>query len=275
MSDQALTLDWDINDLPIDHVKGDNALEAVWELEKAKFDQIASDGMAKYAASIESIGDAFRPIDHTLCCMDERVEGGVHAAGSLMLVDAKAAQEFVERAGVTGITSHSGCGAAGLLYKREHPEVSEETLSLETLDAYARDKALELAEITGVPYLGHIPLAKMHGSPDFHGCRAIYYVGIDSFSPHAVPELPIGFVVDRLYHRTEHALQEVEIAISIVLGHHGFGHRITKEEAIYLIPVAATAASDQEMDMDELKDELSYLIKKYDGKVIIDGFCRS
>jgi hypothetical protein len=264
-------------DLPIDRLAPTATLVDYWNFEREKFQEIQHKGMDRYVREIPHIDRAFEDDNHTLCCMDERVEGGVHAAGSLILLSEEEAREFIQRSGTTGITSHAGCGAAGLLYRQEKGLPANAAVEAAVIDAFARERAEKLAATLRIPYLGHLEYTDMHGCPRLHVARAIYYVGVERFNPHVAPQLPVGFVVERVYHQRQNALKEVDIALSIILGDHSYGKLVTEKDPVYLIPIAMaepSAAAYPEartLKLEILEKELRSIVVQYAGRVKIEG----
>ncbi len=171
---------------------------------------------------------AFTLKDTHLRCIDEGTPGGLHMAGSGVLY-----QNAVEdlRGKITGIWTHENCGAAALYVKNKN-------IQTESPDGVADEEAKKLAQTLGVPYLGRIAAKDMSRPADLHTARAIYYDGTGSFDPTLIPGMPQGFIVSRkLISDPAYARAEVEVAIGIALGEHGFGSHFTGAHPLYIVNV--------------------------------------
>lgn len=84
----------------------------------------AQGGMEKYVESHPDLKDAFTDEKRDLCCMDERTaKGTLNVPGSGILLEGeeqkRAYLERLHEAGVQGVYSHDGCGAAKLFAKKQ------------------------------------------------------------------------------------------------------------------------------------------------------------
>lgn len=225
--------------------------------------KIYTEGMDKYVKGLQGLDKAFAPADLNVRCIDEGTPGGLHLAGSGILLGVEKAGEVLKAAGVTGITSHDGCGAAGIYARNNNLDASKS-------DEYGKEFAKELAEKTGIPYTGHIPFGEMKRPAAFHTARAAYYDGTGKFNCDTVPGLPIGFVVSRKFIDPAYALEEAKVCANIATGDHSYGEMITEEAPFLLIAVGD--GSDGELGKDALMKELEPLAAAFGGKVKIDGF---
>jgi len=233
-------------------------INKLWAAQSETFLQLSTTGTEKYAQSIANLKDAFTLNDKSMRCIDEGTPGGLHCAGSgILLGEATVLDEF-KKAEVDGIYSHEECGAAGLYAKANNLDPSK-------ADEYGIEFAKYIAEKLGVPYKGHITIDKMARPSGLHTARVAYYDGTGRFDPSKVPALPKGFVIDRKHHSKEYALKEVGVSISIALGSHGFGEKFTQAEPFALIAVGNE-------NLEELKKELEGLDTANGGRVKIDGF---
>jgi flagellar FliL protein len=166
--------------------------------------------------------------DTNLRCIDEGCPGGIHMAGSGVLYEGTA-NDLKGKIG--GIYTHDGCGAAKLYCEQQKIKTDDP-------DAVADDRAKKLAEKLGVPFLGRIKAAQMSRPADMHDARALYYDGTGNLDPAQVPGMPKGFMVTRRYiSDVNYAKAEVDVAIGIAMGDHGFGKLFTNQSPFYLVGV--------------------------------------
>jgi len=222
-------------------------------------------GFAEYVKELADFGKAFTLNDMAVRCIDEGTPGGVHLAGSGILLGVDKAAEILKQAGVTEITSHDECGAAGIYARQNGLDPSKS-------DEYGKEFARKLAEKTGLPYTKHIPIKEMARPSGFHSARVAYYDGTGKFDCSLVEGLPGGFVVNRRYLDKSYALEEMKVCISIATGDHGFGSLITPEAPFLLVAVGDAAGGV--FGLEALKKELESLEAVSGGKVKVDGFVR-
>jgi hypothetical protein len=245
------------------HAHTDHAAE--WKKQGDMFKTIEKMGMQKYVEMIKGMEEAFELEDHCVHCIDEGTPGGIHAAGSGILMEESQAIEAMKKAKADGVWSHAGCGAAALYAKREG-------LDMTNPDEYGIVFAKHLAEKLGVPYKGHIESKDMARPADMHNARVAYYDGTGSFDPSRVPDLPPGFVISRRYLEPEYAAQEADVSVSIATGDHGYGNLITSDEPFYIIPVGDP--EDPNFSVEKLSAELKELVLKSGGRVKVMGFTK-
>lgn len=237
-------------------------LERYWQEQQEVFTRLQEMGGEQFFSSIENLPTAFELKDLSLRCMDEGTPGGIHMAGSGIL-SKESAVDLVKQAGVNGIFSHAGCGAAALYAKEAGLDVNQS-------DDYGVHWAKELAEKIGVPYQGHISSENMVRPPDFHIARVAYYDGTGQFDPSLSVGLPPGFVISRRFLTGDYAQKEAEIAAAIALGNHGFGSKITNETPFYLVAVGDNRQNG--LSKEALEAELSAITQASNGRVITTGF---
>jgi len=121
----------------------------------------------------------------------------------------------------------------------------------------------------GVPYRGHISTKEMHRPPEAHIARTCYYDGSGNFDYAKSSGLPAGFIISRAYMGKETSLKEAMIAISIALGHHGFGEKFSKGKPFILIAIGNK--ENDGVPADELRRELESLTGEHDGRVVVDS----
>lgn len=193
-----------------------------WERQQPLFDKIRTAGFEAYVKSLPDAERLFALRDHNLRCIDEGTPGGLHAAGSGILMEKEAAAQFAKAAEVDGVWSHEGCGAAAL-FTKEHGQDPKFS------DQIAQSWAKELARRLNVPYRGHVAKSELRRPSEFHNARVVYYDKTGRFDPSASPDVPNGFVVTRRYNRPENAARDLDVAIFIALGDHGFGENLLQK----------------------------------------------
>ncbi len=235
-----------------------------WEAQNLIFKKIETLGIPEYIKSIPNIEEAFMLKDRNLRCIDERVSGGVHAAGSCVLLNEEQAFEFLKQSQATGITSHAECGAVKLAMEASgiiNP-------SPEEVNQFARQRAEDLSKKTGIPYVGHIEVTPS----GLHIARVAYYDGTGKFDPSQNSHLPPGFVISRRFLEPGYAQQEIAVGVSIALGDHGFGEKITTVSPFYIIPIGDP--SNPEFSLEKLQSEIKNIVDTIleKARLKIDGF---
>ena len=237
--------------------------EHEWLKGQEKISGILEQGMESYVDQMPDLENAFVEGDHTLCCMDEGVaQGDMRSAGSGILTEGPEREAFIAKlkaAGVKDVTSHEGCGAAGL-YKEKHG------ITDMTVDEVAIEQAKRMAEELDVPYKGHV--TELDRPKEFHNARVVYLDGTGRFNPSRVSELPQGFVVSARYMTPEQALSEVQLAIKIAFGEHGFGDKFSQDDP--LVVVAIGDSTEPDFAGKDLERELKSIIGE--GRVHVDHF---
>jgi hypothetical protein len=239
------------------------AIKKAFNKQSSLMNAIYSDGMEKYAAGIADLDKAFSLEDKAVRCIDEGTPGGLHLAGSGILLGVEKAAEALKKAGCSGISSHDECGAAGIYARANNLDASKS-------DEYGKEFALKLAEKMGVPYEGHIEIGAMKRPSGFHTARVCYYDGTGKFDPALCGQLPAGFVVSRRYVDGAYALEEVKVAVGIATGGHGYGELITAEAPFLIIAIGDS--SNPEFSLANLQKELAGVAESSEGKVKVDGF---
>jgi hypothetical protein len=215
--------------------------------------------MAEYVKSIPDFEKAFQLRDRWLRCIDEGCPGGVHLAGSGILLGEEAVK-IARAAGVTAVTSHEECGAALLAAKRA---------GVADAETYAKDFSSRLAKRLGLFY-DHLPISGMARPVGLHVARAVYYDGTGHFDPSRCGALPPGFVISRRYLTPVAARRECEIAVNIALGPHGFGERFSPTHPLLLVGIADPAAPW--LPVGALRSELAAIARDFSGRVTVDSW---
>lgn len=232
-------------------------IERYWQENKDVLAKIKQNAKS-YFKGISNLADAFKLTDRSLRCMDEGTTGGIHLAGSGILLDMATVSKYLIQAKIDGVYSHAECGAAALYAKNEN-------LDGQFADEYGIEWAKTLAERLHLPYKGHTTIDKMKRPSGLHIARVAYYDGIGSFDYARVNALPPGFIISRKYLDKEYAQKELGIAISIALGHHGFGSRIDRDHPFLVIVLAAKGEKPDRFD--QLSAEASEIARQHQSKV--------
>ncbi|MCX6781734.1 MAG: hypothetical protein NTW66_01245 [Candidatus Magasanikbacteria bacterium] len=260
-----------------------------FEIENADIKELTTLGAAEYfKREFPDLNHSFSEKQKCVCCMDEGtahkdINGEVKFAfaGSGILFPASSEEErlkkvaniLIER-GVTNITSHGGCGAAGLAYHRDFPDVGAKENLAEKIEAYAKawsDKLADKIKELGHPAeRTHIMAEDMERPTEFHNARVVYFDGVGGFNPNKEIGLPMGFVIERAYLPSEYTAEELKVAVNIAFGHHGFGELFSSDLPFIII---ALAKSGEELY--KLKNEILSVLSDNEnlsgGKIKVDG----
>lgn len=230
---------------------------AHWERVQSTIDALAGHGIQEYVDSLPFSAGAFQLTDWVIRCIDGRLRGGLRLAGSGIGIGLEKARQFAAAGGATAVTYHKDCGAAALWAR-------EQGLPVEDAMQYGREFAENLAGELGVS----CSEAWLEGEEGFHDELVVYYDGTGHFDPSRVRFLPRGFVINRklLDFDVPYALQQVEIAVGIALGEHGFGELFTREAPLRLIPIGA-----DEEHVRQLAAELQPWQATHQPRVVVDG----
>jgi len=257
-----------------------------WDAGLPDHQLLAAEGAEQYfKKEFPDLKHAFLKDLRSVVCMDEGCahkdingEAKFCIAGSGILYPAaneegriKAVAELFSRLGAVDITSHGGCGAAGLAYKRDFPNGNP---TPEQIEEYAKDWAKKVAAEMG--RLGHeesythILAEDMERPVEFHNARVVYFDNIGGFNPNKEIGLPMGFVIERKFETAEYALEELKVAVNIAFGHHGFEDRFTKD-----LPFIIIVFAENEAELANAKKETEDMLaenKNYqEGRIKVDG----
>lgn len=243
--------------------------EQVWQQGNAATLKMVSRGMGEYVGGLRDLDKAFHLGDLVVRCMDGRTPGGVHLAGSGILLGLEGSKRFAaevaEKYGhIEAVTYHRDCGAA--------------SAAVESIggDPFVAGKAFaeELGRALGVESVYEV---ENEGWEGFHHERAVYYDGTGRFD-WKVGDLPAGFVISRAYldFDVEYAKRELAMACDIALkphdkGGHGFGELFAPELPL-LIVVIAEGPSHLAKLTGEARDVISALPKGYTDRIKVDAF---
>lgn len=267
----------------------DNKKQLAFEAENSDIKEIVDLGAAEYfKREFPDIKHAFLTPQKCVVCMDEGTahkdingEAKFCLAGSGILYPAadendrleKVGKLLIER-GVSDITSHGGCGAAGIAYRRDFPDADMHENLAAKIEEYARTWSDKLAD--KIRELGH-PADRTHVSAEdmerpveFHSARVAYFDGVGGFNPNKEIGLPMGFVIESVYLPAEYAAEELKVAVNIAFGHHGFGELFSND-----LPFIIIALVKDGDNLETMKTEIAAVLAGNEnfkeGKIKIDG----
>ena len=229
-----------------------------WESQQPIFDKIYSLPMEQYIKTLPDLSNAFILKDRALRCIDERTAGGIHLAGSGILMKEEQLRKTLREAGVTSAWTHAECGAAKLYAQQNGLDIAK-------ADDYARAFGENLEKNFGIKYNGHLDVAPN----GLHIARVAYYDATGNFDYQNISGLPPGFIISRKFVEAEYALIELRVAISIACGDHGFGQLISPASPFVIIPIADNKNSALSLDI--LIKELESVTAN-NPLVVISGF---
>jgi hypothetical protein len=232
-------------------------------------------GNFNYGSELLPTG-CFELSDKILRCIDEGTPGGIHAAGSLILLSNKNAAAFVDKAVPSRMTSHMHCGAAGMAYNSLQYALRE---LFSGSDSYGKTYSTALSRFFGLK-IKH--LKRLARPEDTHIARMAVYDGTGRFDNSKLEIMPQlagvnggllpTFVISRRYHADpQDAVNEAGIAAKIALGDdHGFGKLITKEKPFVVMVIGD--GGNEKFSSEALMKEVEGLQYIHEGRVIVNGF---
>ena len=279
--------------------------ENAWLEQQEITNQLNKQGAQEFFSpeNFPEIDSLFVEKKEKLCCIDEgvfNIEDESHKmalAGSGILFPADSWEKRLDRVaelcinrGIKDITSHEGCGAAGLAWKRDGGETYTGIKSADEygkkwsteLTAVINQKLKEAGEKNDVAHQ-YISKSEMIRPPEFHDARAIWFDTTSQFHPDAAKQLPKGFLIDygvakdegKNEAEKEYPFAELGVAIGIAFGDHGFGGKFTAENPFIIVVV-----SKDELGLELLKIKIEKTIKEdkelkiHFNKIKIDGFVK-
>lgn len=266
-----------------------NAQIIAWENEQSNMKLLVSEGAQNYfSKEFPDLKHSFLPDTHCVVCIDEGMahkdmsgESKFCMAGSGILFPAtneaerlqKVAELFLKN-GVIAVTSHNGCGFAGIAYHRDFPEAKPGEIKVEIIEEYAKDWVKKLKDEMGRqgkdPELTHIVAEDMERPVEFHIARLAYYDAVGGFNPNKEIGLPMGFVIERKSLSAEYTSMELLLTVSIAFGNHGFGELFTKENP-FVVVVWANTEEELNMVKEEIKSTLANNEPYKRERIKIDG----
>jgi len=213
--------------------KGDRLL--LWEKQGAVLDPLYRNGAEQFFASPPDSESCFRLHDRHIRCIDEGTPGGIHCAGSGILLGEEATLKMFERAMPDFIYSHEECGAVALWAKKTGRNPAG-------AGKYAIEWVEKISARAGIQH-GHLAIGNMARPAGLHIARVIYLDGTGKFDSRGVSGVPAGFQISCRYLDPEYAAEELRVSISIALGEHGFGMDLITHDSPLLLIVIGDAAS--------------------------------
>lgn len=267
-------------------------MQKEWNQQNYAMSEIFKKGVADFLAKI-GVEKAKVESHDTVCCIDEGTahiadgENKFAMAGSGILYPAASWSERLDKVadlyiklGVKKITSHDGCGAAGIAWKRDGEK--EET-GCETADEYGKKWVSELQEVInaklkasggGEVGVANVGSKEMVRPSEFHNARVVWFDGVGNFNPHKLGDkIPKGFLIEyglitknaKTDEESDYPFAELQVAIDIALGSHGLGNKFTKEAPLLIVILAK-----DESQASAIGGKVSSMIDRYDGRVKLD-----
>lgn len=268
-------------------------MQEEWDKQNAVMSEINDNCVADFLAEV-GVENGKVESHETVCCMDEGTahiadgENKFAMAGSGILYPAASWLERLDRVAdlfimlkVKKVTSHDGCGAAGIAWKRDG---GKEGTGCATADEYGKKWVAELQEVInaklkvsgdGTVEIANVGSKEMVRPPEFHNARVVWVDGVGDFNPHKLGDkIPRGFLIEyglikenaKTEEEREYPFAELLVAIDIALGSHGFGNKFTKESPLLIVVLAQNG-----IQMAVIREKVSLMIEKYGGRVKLDG----
>lgn len=262
----------------------ENVKRQAWDIWNEDMEFLWKNGSKQYfQKNFPNLQAVFLKETTAVVCIDEGCahkdyngKGKLTVAGAGILLSAISEEERVQivaemftRSGIQNITSHGGCGAVGLAYKRDFPDSNPTLQELEDYGKKWTEKvAAEMGRMGREARAEHIPAEEMERPAEFHTARAVYFDGVGGFNPNKEIGLPMGFVISRRFLPDKYAAEELKVAVNIAFGQHGFGKMFTEKSPFMVVPLAGN-----ETDLESLKEEIKNALGSSENfsKIKIDG----
>lgn len=267
-------------------------MQTEWNKQDVLMSEIYTNGAADFLVKV-GVEEAKVESHETVCCMDEGTahiadgENKFAMAGSGILYPAGSWSERLDKVAdlyiklkVKKVTSHDGCGAAGIAWKKDG---GKEGTGCETADEYGRKWVAELQEVINaklkVSGAGEVKVAnvgskEMVRPPEFHNARVVWFDGVGNFNPHKLGDkIPKGLLIEyglltenaKTDEESNYPFAELQVAIDITLGSHGLGNKFTGESPLLIVVLAKDATQ-----MSVIREKVSPMIEKYGGRVKLE-----
>lgn len=222
--------------------------------------------------------EAFNQTPHEVVCIDEGAidepktpELGL--AGSGVLLNDEQFENVVgycREHGVSKISYHAGCGAAALFCKEYELHHGLKAGSLDP-EEEAKKAALRLHSalgLDGAPVF--ISDKRMRRPKAYHIARSIVIDGTGRMNP-GVLDMPSSFQHSFPLHKDgKYTQREVDVAIRIAMGDHGFGaqrFKSDKNRERRLVVLVVGHPTDEELSTGRLREICEPLVKEW-GEVV-------
>ena len=274
-----------------------------WEAQDDLMIELNDSGAQEFFSleKISELSSAFLEEKEHCRCIDE---GTVHMnnqkdslfiAGSGILFPAgsyderlvKVAKLFLKQE-VQTVTSHEGCGAAGIawntLTESEKAELQQEGVNDSdqygkkwSMDLQAKMNELKDDNMKDIKH-EYIFNREMSRSKEFHNARTVYFDLTGEFNPGKLGDVvPKGFVVDYgdvVSSNEDNEVQnypfaELRVTFSIAFGDHGFGNRFTKDNPFIVVIISS---SEKELEVIKERIESKELPEEHKDNIKVDGF---
>ena len=202
------------------------------------------------------------------CCCDAHTGDNpeLNLAGSGILYSVEDAAEMLAPHNPSVITSHDGCGAANLANKDAQAFVKK------LVDYLHKHHGMDVAH-------EHLCSDRMQRDNTLHEAVAVYYntdgdVLFDASrvkDANDAPLLPKGFTIDAGALGEENGLRELDVAINIALGDHGFGSRFDHKHPFHVVLVGNDNDQKHKTAVENFLNEQSAY---RNGKIVIDKIMR-
>ena len=125
-----------------------------------------------------------------------------------------------------------------------------------------------LAAVFSLPAI----LALIYGTTVFGATQVFKRLDNGLISPFKIKEIPDGFIISRYFLDPTYSKEELAIALSIAMGHHGFGSKFNKDNPFIIAPIELLVNDRPSLALEELEAEAHEVAAKFGDKVIVEGF---
>jgi len=230
-----------------------------WEKNTDLRNKLYTAGAQLTFSDLPTFATAFEadPTNLPILCIDEGCAGvGTHMAGSGCMIAEDELITELKAAGITEFTTHENCGAWGLT----HPEITDPKEKESAVKSWGESIAKKL----GIPHR-YIPEEEMDRPADFHNAFYAVYDLTGKFNSKAVDGMPSGFITSPKFFSSAKA--DLELAVKIATGDHGFGKRFTTENPFVLIGIIPSG-EDAEISKEQIQKDLEEVQQKFDQGIV-------
>ena len=234
-------------------------LNAEWQKNTDLRKNLYTNGAQSTFGDLPNFASAFTadPNNLPVLCIDEGCAGhGTHMAGSGCMISEDKLISELKAAGITEFTTHENCGAWGLA----HPEITDPKEKEAAVISWGESIAQKL----GVPYK-YIPAEEMDRPADFHNAFFAIYDLTGKFNSKTVTGMPSGFITSPKYFSSAKA--DLELAVKIATGDHGFGKRFTAENPFVLIGIIP-GTEETGVSKEQIRADLEGIQQKFEQELV-------